>query len=205
MNNTYLNFFKEYCRDSRQIGSVVPDSKVCLNRLLKAVPFDSAKIIIEYGGASGSITREIIKRKKPDTTFFCFEKNGQFFSRLKENLQAANFHLVHDDAFRSVEILNRELGVQGQKVDGIVSTLPCSCLNIDELIKEAVLPLLSADGVFIQYMHLISYFKGFRLHRILKEYFADIESGSVWWNLPPVVIYTCRNAYPKNPDQEKRN
>lgn len=205
MKNTYLNFFKEYCRDYRQIGSVVPDSKVCLNRLLETVPFDSANIIVEYGGASGSITKEIIKRKKPDTTFFCFEKNGQFFNRLKENIQAANFHLIHDDAFRSVEILRRELGVQGRKVDGIVSTLPCSCLNIEELIKEAVLPLLSPEGVFIQYMHLISYFKGFRLHRILKKYFPHIESGCVWWNLPPVVIYSCRFASPEIPDPEKRN
>jgi phosphatidylethanolamine/phosphatidyl-N-methylethanolamine N-methyltransferase len=205
MKSLYLTFFKEYCRDYRGIGSVVPDSRVCLNNLLKGVPFDSANVILEYGGATGSMTREIIKRKEPTTTFVCFEKNGRFFNRLKDTIQATNFYLVHDDVLRSRQILASELGLTGGKVDCIVSTLPCSCLNFEELIEQSVLPLLSDQGIFIQYMQLISLFKGFRLDRVLKKYFHRIDSKLVFRNLPPVVIYTCRKDGGRMPDPGKIN
>jgi phospholipid N-methyltransferase len=205
MKSLYLTFFKEYCRDLQGIGSVVPDSRVCLTNLLKGVPFDSANVILEYGGATGSMTREIIKRKEPATTFVCFEKNGRFFNRLKDTIQATNFYLVHDDALRSRQILASELGLTGGKVDCIVSTLPCSCLNFEDLIEQSVLPLLSDRGIFIQYMHLISLFKGFRLDRVLKKYFGRIESKLVFRNLPPVVIYTCRKDGGRMPDLSKIN
>ena len=69
-----LNIFKEYCGNVREIGSIVPDSRTCVNSLLKYVPFGTAEIIVEYGSASGAVTREIIKRKRPETVFVVFEK-----------------------------------------------------------------------------------------------------------------------------------
>lgn len=190
--SVYFTFLKEYCRNFREIGSIMPDSNVCFSTLLKFVPFDSAKVILEYGAASGTVTREIIKRKRQKTALICFEKNNNFFNLLTRNVHGQNVFLINDDVFNSAKILSTEVGVSNEGVDCIISTLPCSFLNFDELLQKAVIPLLKKDGFFIQYTYISSFLKGFRLNSILRKYFSQINSDFVLFNIPPTLIYTCR-------------
>jgi phospholipid N-methyltransferase len=194
-DNVYFTFLKEYFRNVKEIGSVVPDSQVCFNALLKHVPFDTAKIILEFGAGSGTVTREILKRKKKDTVFISFEKNPTFYERLMDNVQGPNFKALQRDVFQSTRVLMQETQVGKGDVDCIVSTLPCSSLEFDALIRDAVLPLLSGNGCFVQYVHSISVFKGFRLKPLLSRYFPSIKADFVLRNIPPVLIYTCRPTH----------
>ncbi len=192
--NVFLAFLKEYLRNFREIGSIVPDSRVCVNALLKCVPFDSAELILEYGSASGAVMRGVERRKRRETALICFEKNASFYNLLRGTVDGHNIFLVKDDAFNSADILSSGFGVRGGRVDCIISTLPCSSLDFDELIRKAVAPLLKKDGVFIQYMHTLSYLKGFRLRPILKKYFDYLDADFVLLNTPPALIYTCRTV-----------
>jgi phospholipid N-methyltransferase len=191
-NGLYFSFVREYCRNLRSIGSIVPESKVCVDALLASVPFDTAGIILEFGAASGAVTREIISRKRPDTSLISFEINGAFHSHLTRTLQGLNVFHVHADMARCGRELVDKLGVEGRSVDCIVSTLPCSSLDFDDILRRSVLPVLKDDGVFIQYMHTLSLLKGFRLGPILRRHFGSVRSEFVFRNLPPALVYACR-------------
>jgi phospholipid N-methyltransferase len=202
----YVSFLKEYFQNIRGIGSICPDSSFCVKELLKAVPFEPGSLIIEFGSASGTVTREILKRKNLESTLICFEKNSTFFTHLAQEIRGENVHLINEDVFNSVDILASQFGIQRGKVDCIISTLPCSSIQFDELLRKAVIPLLNENGLFVQYMHTLSTLKGFYLGPVLKKYFNQIEMDFVLRNFPPVLIYTCRslndyNRAPAPPEQ----
>lgn len=191
-----LRFFKEYCKNFKEIGSVVSDSKTCVNSLLRFVPFDTAKVIVEFGSASGAVTREIIKRKRPETVFISFEKNPTMHAALKKNIQSENVYLVNENVFDCKKVLWNDFSIKEKSVDCIVSTLPCSCMDFDGLIKQAVLPVLKEKGYFVQYMHTLSLLKGFNLKRSLEKYFTLPHSDFVLCNIPPALVYTCNTRHP---------
>lgn len=156
-----------------------------------SVPFESAKIIVEFGAASGAVTKEIIRRKNSDTLFFAFEKNSVFFDLLSNTVKGENATLVNASVFESAGILSEQFAIDPGSVDCIVSTLPCSNIDIDTLLRRSVFPLLDVGGLFIQYMHVISLFKGYQLKSILASYFESVNSKLVMRNVPPVIIYNC--------------
>jgi phosphatidylethanolamine/phosphatidyl-N-methylethanolamine N-methyltransferase len=190
----YLTFLWEYCQDLGGIGSILPDSTACLNSLLEHVPFESADLIIEFGAGSGTVTKEIILRKRRETVFVSFEKNHTFYRRLLKNLGRENVYCSEADVFDSVKDLAARMGDPHGKVDCIISTLPCSCLDFEVLVKNVVIPLLKEGGLFIQYMHVVSLLKGFRLKPLLEQYFNLIDLRFVLFNLPPALVYSCRGT-----------
>ena len=193
-----LRVFREFCRNAKEIGSVVPDSRRCVNSLLRMAPFATAKVIVEFGSASGAVTREIIRRKRPGTIFISFEKNPRLHAHLK-GTTGENVFLVNEDAFQCRQVLADVFGILEKHVDCIVSTLPCSCLDFDGLLRHSVLPVLKDNGHFIQYMHTLSLLKGFNLKRFLGKHFTSLHSDLVLFNIPPALVYTClrtpRNAH----------
>ncbi len=193
MKNSNAIFLREYCKNYREIGSIVPDSKRCIDVMLRYVPFESAKVIVEFGAASGAVTREIVRRKKHDTAFYSFEKNVVFFNRLNESIAGENVFLVNANVFESAAILMGEHGIDLHGADCIVSTLPCSNIDVNRLLRQSVFPLLTGGGLFVQYVHVVSIFKGFHLERILSPYFNQIIPVLVIGNIPPAIIYNCRN------------
>jgi len=186
-----LHIFREFCKNVKEIGSVVPDSKTCVNSLLRLVPFDTAEVIVEFGSASGAVTREIIKRKRPETLFVSFEKNPNLHGVLKDSIAGGNVFLVNEDVFNCRKVLHDVFGIKDHGVDAIVSTLPCSCFDFDGLVKQSVLPLLKENGRFVQYMHTLSLLKGFNLKTFLGKYFARLHGDFVLLNIPPALVYTC--------------
>jgi phospholipid N-methyltransferase len=188
----YLRFLREGFRDLKAIGSVAPDSKRCVDSLLSRVPFDTAEVILEFGAATGTVTREIIRRKRPETRFFPFEKNPRLHAALLETLRGENVHPILGDVFDGPQLLREQYGIRANGVDCIVSTLPCSLLDFDGLMKRTVVPLLSGRGQFVQYGYVVSVFRGFRLGRLLGQYFDRTHSDLVLMNLPPALVYTCQ-------------
>lgn len=188
----YLSLTLEYFQHFREIGSLVPDSPSCCRTLLRGVPFDTARTIYEYGAGSGRLTREILRRKRPDALLVAFEKNRNLYRKLKQNCRDGNFFLVNTDLLAGEPpiLLEEAAG----RADCIVSTLPCSSLDFDRLVREAVLPRLAPGGVFVQYAHTISALKGFRARKVLDRYFREVNSSLSLLNLPPAVIYTCRSS-----------
>lgn len=193
-HNVYLKFLNQYVQKAREVGAIAPDSRACVNGLLESVQFGSARVIIEFGSASGSVTREILRRKRRESILVCFEKNAVFYRDLRKTIRGRNVFIVHADVFDASRVLSSRFGIMGRSVDCIISTLPCSSMRFSALLNKAVLPLLNEQGAFVQYMHILSVLKGFRLRPILSQLFSRIESDIVFLNIPPVLIYTCRSS-----------
>ena len=189
-----LNFLKEYWTNTRDTGSIVPDSDILVEALLEHAPIRSAKKIIEYGPASGAVTRQIIKRMHAKAALICVEKNRNFYGELVKNVSGENVMLVHDDALEWARRSAASCGLRPGEADCIISTLPCSSINFEAFLQVSVLPLLRKGGVFIQYMHTVSLFKGFRLRPILERHFSAVGSGLVLANVPPTLVYTAKGA-----------
>ncbi len=185
-------FLEEYFRNHREIGSIVPDSATCVKGLLRSVPFDSSDVIVEFGSASGAVTREIVRSKRRESMLICFEKSPLFYSELSKTLAGQNVFFIQADALNAANLIAGRFSLPEKGVDCIVSTLPCSSIAFEELLRFAVLPLIKDGGVFIQYMHVLSLFKGFRLGRVLKQYFSSVSSDIVFLNFPPALVYSCR-------------
>lgn len=197
-------FLREYLRDPLTIGSIMADSGQCVNTLLKNVPFDTARVVLEFGSGSGAVTKELVERKTKETFLITFEKNPHFYQALKKNTIGPNVILSGGDVLRAGRFLHFH-GIQKGEVDCIVSTLPCSNMDYSTILQESVIPLLKPGGLFVQYMHVLSYLKGFSVASILKKYFSHIEVEFVPFNIPPAIVYHCRrcndseaiNNYPK--------
>jgi len=189
-----LGFLREYIRSFRETGSVSPDSKALVGALLKHAPLGPARLILEYGPASGAVTREIIRRMGAEAVLVCVEKNRRFYNELIRKVSREKVVLIHDDVFNWARTATGACGIRGGDVDCIISTLPCSSIDFETFLRISVLPLLKKDAVFVQYMHTVSFFKGFRLRPLLERHFAAVGSDLVLPNMPPTLVYTARGV-----------
>jgi len=191
----YLFFMWQFFKNLKDVGSIVPDSRACRAQFLDTIPFHSARLILEYGSASGLLTRQLLRRKRPECRIIGFEKNPFFCRRLREALKSEDFRLIEGDVLDWRKTLLRDAGVEPGTVDCIVSTLPCSSLDFNALLEHSVLPFLREEGgVYVQYMHVISYLKGFSLYRELNKHFLTIRRETVFRNLPPTQVCSCHGV-----------
>jgi Phospholipid N-methyltransferase len=183
-------FWNGYLTDPLTVASVAPDSKWCIEALLRHAHISTADFILEYGPASGTVTREIIRRKNPSAILVCVEKNKLFVEWLMRTIKEDNCHIEFQNIFDSESTL-RQRGVGEKNVDCIISTLPCTNIPFDRLLEERVLPYLNPEGIFVQYMHVLSFLRGMFPRTFLESRFESVTSEVVWLNIPPAIVYTC--------------
>src|SRR5205814_9784402 len=86
-------FFKRFLKRPLQIASIVPSSRVRVERVANKIDFDRARIIAEYGPGEGAHSRELAQRMRPDAQLRVFELDAAFSRDLKRQL--ANDRRVH--------------------------------------------------------------------------------------------------------------
>jgi hypothetical protein len=73
------------------------------------------------------------------------------------------------------------------------SALPCTNIPFDRLLEERVLPYLNPEGIFVQYMHMLSFLRGMFPRTFLESRFESVMSEVVWFNIPPLSSTPARN------------
>lgn len=184
-------FLSGYIQQPGRIGSIAPDSRHCVEALLRHAGLDSARVIIEFGSASGTVTRAILARKRQDARLVCVEMHPPFANRLRQHIARTDCDIVMHDVFKAGTAL-KQCGIADRGVDCIVSTLPCSNIPFGRLLSERVVPYLRPTGVFVQYLHVLSYLRGVFPRRRLERHFGRVTTEFAPLNIPPVVVYTCR-------------
>src|SRR5437588_12100371 len=76
-------FFKQFLKRPLQIASIVPSSKVLVERVANKIDFARARIIAEYGPGEGAHSRELAQRMRPDAQLLLFELDPAFSRDLK--------------------------------------------------------------------------------------------------------------------------
>ena len=136
-----------------QVASIIPSSKVLIDRVAGKFDFSIPRIIAEFGPGEGCHTREIVRRMHPESRLLLFELDPELANHLR--------HFFRDDP--RISVLNtdaanlpRELAALGiQYCDYVVSGIPFSTMEIKkkrallQCIHESLAP--NAQSAFIIY------------------------------------------------------
>ncbi len=180
-----FSYFKVFI-DDKGVASVTPSSKYLVDRVLKAMDLKHNKIVVEYGAASGVMTRKILERLAPDGRIVSIELNEKLFESLRELTPDSRLHPYRGDV-REVDRIARHYGLQAGGVDVIISGIPFAFLSHagrHELLDKTA-ALLRPGGRFIAYQvttHLIP---------ILKDHFKHVDTQFEIRNIPPHFVFTA--------------
>lgn len=167
----------------RTSGTVRPSSNFLIDRLLRPVDFARAERIVELGAGNGCVTREILRRMRPDARLVSLEKNAAFVEECR-SIRDDRIELLHACATDLPYVL-AELGIDG--VDYVVSSLPLAIMNQDRVARvlEVSRGSLRADGMFLQYQYSLRHFAN------LNTRYREVRLGFTLRNLPPAFVYEC--------------
>lgn len=174
-------FFKEFIKNTKQIGSIVPSSRFLAKAISTKINYQTANIIVELGAGTGVFTENLIENLDSNTRLFIFETNPSFYKTLCQKfLNKRNVYIINDCA----ENLNAILALYGvKKVDYIVSGLPF--LNFSQNIRTLILQNIyeCLDGEFILFQYTTF------LEKELTDFFTIKTMEKVYLNFPPAIIY----------------
>lgn len=184
---SHISFFKQYIKNPRRVGALLPSSKYLASKMVEDIDFDKARFIVEYGPGTGVFTDKLIENRRPDTTLLIIENNYKLYSLLKDKYSYLdNLHMIHGSA----ENINEYLGQYDIPfVDYVVSGLPFASLpiNISSNILNATRDLLKESGKFITFQYTLLK-KDF-----ICQYFDSLHVKMELRNIPPAYVFNCSN------------
>jgi len=69
-------FLRGFLKNPVMVGSIIPSSKVLIDKMLSPVDWDNTKLFVEYGPGVGTFTRPILERLTPDATLVTIGGSG---------------------------------------------------------------------------------------------------------------------------------
>jgi phospholipid N-methyltransferase len=191
-------FALEALSDFRSVASVAPSSRYLVRAMLRPLPLEKARVVVELGCGTGVMTRALLKQLPPDAKLLAFEINPRFTRYLRLTVPDPRLVLIDNSA----ETVRQELQQRGfEQADAVLSSLGLAFMPEQE--RDAFLgdlgSLLSDKGVFTQYhyVHGMQFQNGqlgrFDMPRLLHRHFRTVERTIVWRNLPPAYVFVCRD------------
>src|ERR1700754_5335721 len=114
-------FLRGFLKNPVMVGSIIPSSRVLIDKMLGPVDWANTKLFVEYGPGVGTFTRPILERLAPDATLVAIDTNPDFCDYLKRSISDSRLQIVNGSAADVEEILE-ELGLG--KADYTISGLP---------------------------------------------------------------------------------
>jgi phospholipid N-methyltransferase len=177
-------FLTHFFRHPRMLGSIIPSSRFLIRQLLAPVDWARARVIVEFGPGVGVITREVLKRMRPDATLIAIELNADFVDHLRATLDDARVVVIQGSATQVEEAL-RQSGAT--RADYVISGIPFSTMPAEE--REATLrktrEVLDPHGLFLVYQFSSSVLGDLR--RIFRKVTRRFEP----FNILPAHLYFC--------------
>ncbi|MFI5347238.1 MAG: class I SAM-dependent methyltransferase [Elusimicrobiota bacterium] len=179
----FMGYVKAFW-DDRSIGSVTPSSRFLVERMVKSASLEDAKLVVEYGPADGVITRDLLKKMRPDARLIAVEFNEKMHAALLEKVKDPRLTAIRGDVRR----IDNLLAAQGvTSVDRIVSCVPFALFTGRERheILTKTSNILGPGGRFVAF--------GYTTHLIpmLKDYFSDVDIQFEVRNIPPSFVFTA--------------
>ncbi|TND06525.1 MAG: phospholipid N-methyltransferase [Bacteroidetes bacterium] len=180
------SLIEEFLKKGNKVGSITPSSRFLVKKMLEPVVFSEDMCIAEFGTGTGNITRGLLAQMPPKSLLLAFEINPELYEQLGRELQDDRLRLINDSAEQLEKYLSEN---NREKADYIISSLPLAILDkeTEESILDTVVRALSPGGAFIQFQYSPASLKK------LKDRFSDIKTDFTPYNIPPALVYTCRN------------
>lgn len=166
-----------------QVASIVPSSRVLINRVSSKFDFTQPRVIAEFGPGEGCHTREIVRRMHPESKLLLFELDPELANHLQHQFRDdARISVINNDA----QSLPEELAQRGiAQCDYVVSGIPFSTMEIKkkrELLRSIFDALeMAPHAAFIIYQ-VTNELRG---HATI---FPRADSEYCLQNIPPMFI-----------------
>ena len=178
----HWQFLRGFLKHPVMVGSIIPSSRILIDKMLEPVDWESTKLFVEYGPGVGTFTRPVLERLAPDATLVTIDTNADFTKFLRESIDDPRLVAVTGSAADVGNILaDRGLGAP----DYVLSGLPFSTLppGIGNAIAEATAEALRPGGAFLVYQFSP------KVRDIIKPHFERVERGFEWVNVPPARLF----------------
>ena len=175
-------FLRGFLKNPVMVGSIIPSSRVLVDKMLDPVDWPNTRVFVEYGPGVGTFTRPILDRLGPDATLVTIDTNQDFTRFLKESIDDPRLVPVTGSAAEVEKILaERGLG----SADYVLSGLPFSTLppGVGNAIAEATANVIRPGGAFLVYQFSP------KVLNFIKPYFERIDRGFEWINVPPATLF----------------
>jgi phospholipid N-methyltransferase len=182
-------FLRGFLKNPVMVGSIIPSSKVLIEKMLDPVDWANTRVFVEYGPGVGTFTRPVLERLAPDATLVTIDTNADFTRFLKESIDDPRLVPVTGSAADVEKILSeRGLG----SADYVLSGLPFSTLppGVGNSIAEATAKVIRAGGAFLVYQFSP------KVLNFIKPHFGPIKRGFEWVNVPPATLFWAYKGEP---------
>lgn len=176
-----IGFIANSLKNLKTVGTIFPCSPASARKMTEPIDFRTATVLVELGGGTGAITKEILRNMRPDARLIVFEMNPEFAESLRR-LNDTRMTVVQDSA-EHLEKYMREHGLKD--ADAVISTLPFVIIEerLRNDIMEAVMRILRPGGHFIQIQYSLI------TKKEMKSKFKNLRIDFTPFNLPPSFFY----------------
>lgn len=187
-----LKFLGTFVRHPRNVGAVLPSSRLLATALAGDLGLASSDLVVEYGPGTGPMTEVIAEQLGSGATYLGIERDQGFHARLTERFPGLTFHL---GSVEDVEQVLRDRDLPRPKI--IISGLPFASLPgpVQHNVIEATRRVLRDDGEFrtFQYVHAWSMSSAKRFREAMGARFSHFDrSRAVMRNVPPAYVLRYR-------------
>lgn len=175
-------FFRGFVRHPVMVGSVIPSSKMLIDRMLAPVDWKNCRLFVEYGPGVGTFTQHVLDRLAPDAVLIAIDTNPDFTKYLGAKIRDSRLRPVTGSA-ADVRRIMADFGLE--EADYVLSGLPFSTLppGVGPAIAEATADVLRPGGAFLVYQFSP------KVRQYLEPCFDRIERGFEWRNVPPATLF----------------
>lgn len=189
MKNIFL-FCTQAILKMKTVGSIYPSSPSLAHKMLQGISFESINDIVEVGAGTGPFTTIIKNKLCNGSTLYSFEINAKFAQHLRQTTQAV---IIEDDIAKYfVYQQKHEI-----KCSVVISSLPWTIFSNrkQKELLNVLYDALEPGGDFRTYAYTSGlWLKGAKdFKKLLEAKFGNLEvTNTVWWNMPPAVVYSCK-------------
>jgi phospholipid N-methyltransferase len=186
-NSERWQFLRGFLKNPVMVGSIIPSSRVLIDKMLEPVDWANTRLFVEYGPGVGTFTRPVLERLGPDAHLVTIDTNADFTRYLREQIDDPRLIPVTGSAADVETILaDRKLGA----ADYVLSGLPFSTLppGVGNAIAEATSKVIRPGGAFLVYQFSP------KVLDFIKPHFAPIKRGFEWINVPPATLFWAYNG-----------
>ncbi|MEP7130136.1 MAG: methyltransferase domain-containing protein [Sphingomicrobium sp.] len=175
-------FLRGFLKNPVMVGSIIPSSRVLIEKMLSPVDWENTRLFVEYGPGVGTFTRPLLDQLGSDATLVTVDTNADFTRYLRESIDDPRLVPVTGSAADIEHILqDRGLG----SADYVLSGLPFSTLppGVGDSIAAATAKVIRPGGAFLVYQFSP------KVLEFIKPHFESIKRGFAWINVPPATLF----------------
>lgn len=178
----HWQFLRGFLKHPVMVGSIIPSSRVLIERMLKPVDWKRTRLFVEYGPGVGTFTRPVLDKMGEDSTLIAIDTNPDFIKFLRKSIDDPKLVAVTGSA-ADVQQIIADHGFDN--ADYVLSGIPFSTLppGLGDDIAEATSRVIRPGGAFLVYQFSPKVFD------FIEPWFDRIERGFEWVNVPPARLF----------------